>query len=240
MPLGNNVTYSSATTSQGTASFAGGQLTILLGSLAVDSQATISVVVQAVVPGTFTTTASITSDEATSNSGNNPATASVVIVPVDNLALSLSATPSPVADGQDLIFTVGVTNNGPDQATEVNLQDTLPAGVTFLSATSNAAGPSPSMTGGVVTAAIGSLAPGSAVTMLITVQPTALPGTNLVDSASVSSAELDSNPVSSTSITVPVRPISNLASRNGPQLPVHPHRADDQLHDLRNQPGAHR
>jgi uncharacterized repeat protein (TIGR01451 family) len=59
LPLGAGVTFSSATTSQGSASFASGQLTASLGSLAMGAQATVSVVVQALGVGTFSTTASI-------------------------------------------------------------------------------------------------------------------------------------------------------------------------------------
>ena len=73
-------------------------------------------------------------------------------------------------------------------------------------------GAPPTISGGTVTAVIGSLAAGSAATVLITVQPTTLPGSTLVDTASVSSPEFDADPGNKTaSISVPVRNVSNLA-----------------------------
>ena len=41
--------------------------------------------------------------------------------------------PDPVVAGQNLTYTITVTNNGPDPAGTVSLTDTLPAGTTFVS-----------------------------------------------------------------------------------------------------------
>jgi uncharacterized repeat protein (TIGR01451 family) len=56
-----------------------------------------------------------------------------VVASVD-LALTQSDTPDPVYTGQPLNYTLNVANNGLSPATGVVLTDTLPAGVTFLSA----------------------------------------------------------------------------------------------------------
>ena len=69
-------------------------------------QATVSVVVQALGVGTFSTTASISSDQADPTPGDNSATVSVIIEPVVDLAVSIAANPSPVAVGQNLVYTV--------------------------------------------------------------------------------------------------------------------------------------
>ncbi len=223
LPLGPSVAFQSATTSQGSASFASGLLLASIGSLATGAQATMSVDVQAVGAGTFTTRAAATADQALPTRNNNLATAKVVIDPVVNLVVSLAATPSPVAVGQDLLYTLSVTNQGPDAASAVTLQDVLPAGVTFVSASSNVGGP-PSLSGGIVTANLGGLSVGSVGTVQIIVQPTAPAGSILVDTASVSSAEYDaSSATASTSITVPVRDVSNLAlsiSPSGASVPI--------------------
>ena len=50
-------------------------------------------------------------------------------MPVVGLAVSIAANPSPVAVGQDLVYTVDVDNDGPDAASAVTLTDVLPAGV---------------------------------------------------------------------------------------------------------------
>ena len=138
--------------------------------------------------------------------------------------MSIAANPSPVASGQDLVYTVAVANSGPDAAAAVTLANLLPAGVTFISASSNAGG-TPTVSAGTVTAAIGALASGSVATLLITVEPTSSPGSILVDTASVSgsSAEFDSNPAAATaSISVPVRDVSNLVLAMTPSVPSVP------------------
>src|SRR5271157_5050977 len=223
VPLTAGLSFSSASTTQGSASFASGQLTASLGSLAVGAQATVSVVVQALGVGTFSTTASITSDQAEPTSGDNSATVSLVVEPVVDLAVSIAANPSPVAVGQDLVYTVDVTNHGPDDASAVTLTNVLPAGVAFISASSNAGSP-PTLSAGTVTAAVGALASGSVATLLITVQPTSSPGSILVDTASVSesSADFDANPADTASISVPVRDVSNLVLTMTPSVPSVP------------------
>ena len=52
-------------------------------------------------------------------------------------AVSIADSPDPARVGQPLTYTITVTNNGPALAYLVTLTDTLPAGVTFGSATAN-------------------------------------------------------------------------------------------------------
>lgn len=51
-----------------------------------------------------------------------------------DLALSGTSSPEPVAPNADLAYSLTVTNNGPQTATAVTLNDTLPAGAGFVSA----------------------------------------------------------------------------------------------------------
>jgi uncharacterized repeat protein (TIGR01451 family) len=51
-----------------------------------------------------------------------------------DLSLAISDTPDPVAAGADLVYTLDVTNHGPNPGNGVHVVDTLPAGVTFVSA----------------------------------------------------------------------------------------------------------
>ena len=56
-----------------------------------------------------------------------------------DLAIVKSASPNPVIAGNALTYALNATNNGPSNATGVTITDTLPAGVTYASATSSQA-----------------------------------------------------------------------------------------------------
>lgn len=110
--------------------------------------------------------------------------------------LSVTKTDSldPVIIGENLSYTVTVTNNGPADATNVTLTDTLPAGVIFISATPSQG--SCSEAGGVVTCNLGTLVNGDITTVDIEVAPTA-PGT-ITNTATVTATEADPNPDNNT------------------------------------------
>jgi hypothetical protein len=98
----------------------------------------------------------------------------------------------PVPAGANLIYTITVTNNGPDAAASVSLSDTLPAGTTFvsLSAPGGWSTSTPAVgSGGMVSASTASLAPGSAVfTLTVKVDQSVMGGTIIANSATASSA----------------------------------------------------
>jgi uncharacterized repeat protein (TIGR01451 family) len=83
-----------------------------------------------------------------------------------NLAITAGDSPNPVAVGQPLTYTLAVTNTGPFDASGVVVTDTLPAGVTFVSATSNPPAAC-SEAGGIITCNFGSLANGAQTTVTI-------------------------------------------------------------------------
>jgi uncharacterized repeat protein (TIGR01451 family) len=66
-----------------------------------------------------------------------------------DLAVSQVASPNPVPQGQNLTFTITVTNNGIDNGVNVQLSDTVPAGTAFVSVTPSAGtcNPPPGQTG---------------------------------------------------------------------------------------------
>jgi uncharacterized repeat protein (TIGR01451 family) len=94
--------------------------------------------------------------------------------------------PSVATQGVPFTYNLTVKNNGPADATGVTVTDTLPAAVTFVSATPGSC----TQAAGTVTCALGSLANGGVVMITITVTPTRTSGT-LVNSARVTGNETD-------------------------------------------------
>jgi uncharacterized repeat protein (TIGR01451 family) len=99
------------------------------------------------------------------------ASASVTVAcPIIDLAITKVDDPDPVLINGTLTYTLGVRNNGPDTATAVVVTDSLPANVTFVSAT-----PSTGTCSGdrVITCQLGTLAAGGTATIQVVVKPTA-------------------------------------------------------------------
>ena len=88
-----------------------------------------------------------------------------------DLAITKSASPDPAQVGVPLIYTLMVSNNGPTGATGVTVVDTLPATVSFDSATASQG--LCMEAAGTVTCDLGALADGASATIMITVIPNA-------------------------------------------------------------------
>jgi uncharacterized repeat protein (TIGR01451 family)/CSLREA domain-containing protein len=85
-----------------------------------------------------------------------------------------------------LVYTLGVTNNGPGNASAVTVTDTLPVGVTYVSTS-----PVCNQNGYVLTCSLGDLSAGSTATLTINV--TADKVAQLTNTASVQAADVDPN-----------------------------------------------
>ena len=120
-----------------------------------------------------------------------PAHASVLVSPfAADVSITNVDSPDPLLVGTTLTYTLTVANAGPDSALATAVVDTLPAGVTFVSAVASVG--TASETGGIVTANLGDLASGQGGTVTIQVTPTA--AATLVDRAYVSSTRPDPAP----------------------------------------------
>jgi uncharacterized repeat protein (TIGR01451 family) len=97
---------------------------------------------------------------------------------------------------QGITYNLLVTNAGPSSATNGTLTDTLPAGVTFVSASSGQG--SCTQSAGVVTCNLGSVPSGASVTATVAVTGGLVPAT-LNNTASVKGSEADSNLANNTS-----------------------------------------
>lgn len=107
-----------------------------------------------------------------------------------NLSITKDVSPDPVDIGATLIYTLAVSNAGPDSATAVSVTDTLPFGVTYGGVSGN--GWSCGHAGGMVTCTRPSLAVGAAPNIVITVTAPAS-GLMIINTAIVSGHETDPN-----------------------------------------------
>lgn len=143
------------------------------------------------VDGTITETSSISAATADPTPGNNAASQTTVVNAPSDLALALSASPSPVPARATLTYTIGVTNLGPRDATNLVVTNRLPDGdVLFLGA--NGIGWTCALAGQIVSCTRPLLLVGEAPSIAIEIRTPDVNGT-LIDAASVtaSTADLD-------------------------------------------------
>lgn len=103
-----------------------------------------------------------------------------------DLAVTINESRDPVMINNNLVYTLTVANNGPDNAAAVTLTDTLPAGINFVSASASQGSCSGTAT---VTCNLGEVEASANATVTITVTPAAT-GT-LTNRATVSSTTPD-------------------------------------------------
>ena len=89
----------------------------------------------------------------------------VVVAPAADLSLAKTDNPDPVRTGNNLTYTLAITNHGPSLATGVVLTDNLPAEVSFISATSSQG--TCIETQGIVTCNLGNLGNGNSATVVL-------------------------------------------------------------------------
>jgi uncharacterized repeat protein (TIGR01451 family) len=182
-------TFVSVTPSQGSCTGTSA-ISCALGSLANGASATVTLVVTPTQTGGISNTASVAANEFDPNLNNNSDTqvTTVNAAPSADLSITKSDSPDPATVGINLTYTITVKNNGPSGATGVTMSDSLPATVTFVSATPSQG----NCTGtAAVTCNLGSLSNGVSATVTIVVTPTQ--AGSLSNTASVSANEADPN-----------------------------------------------
>lgn len=184
------VTFVSVTPGTPTCTYSAGppsKVTCSWASIPAAGSQTVTIVVKPTgVALSLTNTVAVSATEFDPNTANNSDTETTTVNPAADLSVVKSDNPDPVNVGDNLTYTVTVTNHGPNVATGVTVTDTLPAKVNFVSASAGCtynAGPH------TVTCTIGTLSASISVTITVTPQPDAVP--SVTNSVSVSATEFD-------------------------------------------------
>ncbi|MDX6678590.1 MAG: hypothetical protein QOE31_2642, partial [Solirubrobacteraceae bacterium] len=167
--LPDGMTYLLSSASQGSCSYAAGTVTCALGSLADEADATVTLTVRATFALAGTTvpnSATISGDQNDGDVEDDASTHAVAVGPAADLVVTNDA-PAHVPAGGQLLYTLQLANHGPQSAASAVLTDTLPAGLTFVSADPSQG--SCSAAGQTVTCMIGTLPDGAAAQVLLTV-----------------------------------------------------------------------
>src|SRR5690349_16515449 len=133
-------------------------------------------------------TATVSSTTTDPNPGDESASEATQVNTAADLHISKSDSPDPVLAGNNLTYTITVSNNGPSVARNVQVSDAVPAGTSFVSA--DAGGTN---TAGTVSWSLGDLGlTSTTVHLVVHVDPARL--ANLSNTANVSSTTTDPNP----------------------------------------------
>jgi uncharacterized repeat protein (TIGR01451 family) len=195
--------FVSATVSQGSPPIQNpGSVVAKLGSIAPGGFATVTVVVSTTATGAVTNTATVSSNEIDPNTlDNNVVTTTQVNIPAE-VSVVMSTDPALAVNvGDQLAYTIIVTNNGPGTATNVVVTDPLPAGVTIVTEASGQG--NITVNGNTVIASLGSLPSGVSTAIRIVVVPNDV--TTLINTATATLNEIDPDPTNNSATTsVPV------------------------------------
>ncbi|MVT09091.1 Ig-like domain-containing protein, partial [Chitinophaga tropicalis] len=231
-PAGTSISTWTATVTTGTvtlpASSGTGNLNQTISTLPNGAVVTYEVTVQtpANYTGSLSNTATVTSGTSDPNpdptcptctAAGIPATPSADIVTVKKLKDAAKTTFAP---GEAVVYTITVTNNGPSDATNVNVQDAAPAGTSISAWTATVTTgtvtlPANSGTGN-LNQTISTLPNGAVVTYEVTVQTPADYTGSLSNTATVTSGTSDPNPDPScptcTAASIPATPSADIVT----------------------------
>lgn len=185
-----------------------GTITCTITSFPVETTATFTFVfhVSTTAGSSIANTADVTTTTGDPDSGNDSSTSTATVVEEADVAVVKNG-PTSIEAGTDITYNLTVTNNGPSDASTVSLTDAVPANTTFVSATQNTGplfncAPLPPAGGtGTITCTLGMFPAGSTATFtfVMHVSPSAPSGTNIVNTAGVSTTTTDPVPDNNTS-----------------------------------------
>ncbi|MCL2687184.1 MAG: hypothetical protein FWE58_01450 [Methanobrevibacter sp.] len=174
----------------------------IIGNLNIGETATLVITVNTTTKGTINNIANVTSDE--NNTGNNESNWTVNITPFVDLSVTKSTSATSVSTGDTFTYTITVTNDGLDEATNVYVTDSLDSRLSYLSQSSDLGSYNQS-TG---RWNIGNLAAGTSVTLNITVRVNSAGNGIIWNTAYANSTEDDGG---SATVDVEVDPVVSLS-----------------------------
>jgi uncharacterized repeat protein (TIGR01451 family) len=158
--------------------------------------------------GNLVNTATVTAPAGTTeiNTQNNSSTDTDTLTPQADVSVAKTDTPDPVTAGQNITYTITVTNpNGPSSAQGVTLTDIVPANTTFVSFVAPAGWTVTSPTvGGTGTITATDTAPltvatsTATFTLVVNVNSTTAGGTTITNTATVATTSTDTNTANDT------------------------------------------
>ena len=161
----------------------------------------IIVAVPAGSTGSISNTATVTSDTSDPDTTDNSATAGTAINSNADLSIDMTDSPDPVPAGSNLMYQIGIVNAGPATAQNVVLNDVLPTGPTFVSATFTGGSvlgtcttPAVGATGGTFNCTFPALTNGQSSNYNITLAVPAGSSGSISNTATVASATNDPTP----------------------------------------------
>lgn len=135
-------------------------LTINVGDLASGQSKEFTKVIRAKAPGTYTNTASASAD-----GGLSAGSGTVTVTATQPVLVLTKSGPERRFIGRDVTYELTLTNSGDGEAKNTMVEDMLPAGATFVSASQGG-----QMQGGKVIWQVGTLAPGASRNFSVTVK----------------------------------------------------------------------
>ena len=163
-----------------------------LGDLAPGATATVTISANPSANGSFTNTGGVIGTTPDADYANNLATQTFAVgpsqTPQADLGVAITPSSGTPTVGSPFTYVVTVTNNGPNDATGVTVNDFLPTGVTLVTAMGSQGGTA-SVQGNLVTSNLGAIAAGASATLTLTITPTV--AGSLLNSANVSGIQPD-------------------------------------------------
>jgi uncharacterized repeat protein (TIGR01451 family) len=150
---------------------------------------------------TVTNTATVSASTSDPNGGNNSSMTSATVAPTADLVVTKSG-PATVTSGSNVTYTVTLTNNGPSNAANATLTDTLPANTTFVSA-NQTSGPLFNCVHNAttITCTNASFAPGSTATFEFVITVTGDARGSITNVATATSSTADPTPANASAMS---------------------------------------